>query len=98
MINRDNVQQKDNGLYTVLLLFMYNVYFYTFFSKQYCLKEKHQLNSDNTNQESLCRRTLLSRIFIMFMAYCHQFPNLDTFNEKGKELLKYCRCFMHSFQ
>ena len=22
MINRDNVQQKDNGLYTVLLLFM----------------------------------------------------------------------------
>lgn len=32
------------------------------------------------------------------MAYCHQFPNLDTFNEKGKELLKYSICFMHSFQ
>lgn len=90
MINRDNVQQKDNGLLYCIAVVHVNVYFYTFFPKQ--------LNSDNTNQESLCRRILLSRIFIMFMAYCHQFPNLDTFNEKGKELLKYSICFMHSFQ
>ena len=90
--------KKTMDYYTVLLLFMLMFTFIPFSPSNIVKKKKHQLNSDNTNQESLCRRILLSRIFIMFMAYCHQFPNLDAFNEKGKELLKYSICFMHSFQ